>query len=311
MSTPANQVESDGLLLPGLDGANPLGFLAALGVLYLGTSHEFSIHIHWERAGATWAPRLTHGPTKLSSLVTHLRTQFSMTGMDLWNLDNRLPFEADRLRDEMISALSNATATQRFHTDMLSSLGVPSAVDDKGCFRDTALRMVRSGDSAGNGLLAYARRIFEQTTNENLESALADSWKHEDENCALRWDPVEHHGYAHQWINPSKESTVSVRGGNWLALVAMPLLLTIPDGPEVATTAFGRPDGKRQCLTWPIWTRPISLDLVRSLLTLPELHQANPEFTDLDRLGIGAIYRCERIMTSTYYRNFTPAQRIA
>jgi hypothetical protein len=231
--------------------------------------------------------------------------------MSVWNLDKRLPFQADKLQEVMLHAVSEASPKARYHADMLSSLGVPSVRDDKGCFRDTALRMVRSGDSAGNGLLAYAKRILDEATDDNLESALDDPWKHEDENCALRWDPAEHHGYAYQWTNPSKESTVSVRGGNWLALAAMSLLTTIPDGSEVATIAFGRPDGKRQCLTWPIWIRPISLDVVRSLLTFSVLHQANPKTTDLERLGIGAIYRCDRIMTSTYYRNFTPAQRIA
>ncbi|MEX0776836.1 MAG: hypothetical protein WD042_14120 [Phycisphaeraceae bacterium] len=311
MTTHATPDPRDGLLLPGLDGTNPLGFLAALGVLYLGTTPNFPMPMHWERAGATWRPRLTNGPTGIKSLVQHLRTRFANIGLGLWNLDNRLPFQADRLREEMINAISEASPKARYHTDMLSALGVPSVMDDTGCFRDTALRMVRSGDSAGNGLLAYARRILEETTDDNLESALADSWKHEDENCALRWDPAEHHGYAHQWTNPSKERTVSVRGGNWLALAAMSLLTTISECCEVGTIAFGRPDGKRQCLTWPIWTRPVSLNVVRSLLTLSALHQANPKTTDLERLGIGAIYRCDRIMTSTYYRNFTPAQRIA
>jgi hypothetical protein len=171
--------------------------------------------------------------------------------------------------------------------------------------------MVRAGDSVGNGLLAYGKRIIDETKNDDLKSTLTDSWRYEDEGCALRWDPAEYHGYAMQWTNPSSEKTVSVRGGNRLALAAMPLLPTIPYKRQVATVAFGTPGDRTECFTWPLWSIPCCIDVVKSLLVMTSLQDEQPSQYDLKMKGIDSVYRCKRIMTSTYYRNFTPAQRIA
>ncbi len=46
-----------GILLPGLDGSNPLGFLAALGVLRI-LSKDSLIGIKWTPNGGTWVPEI-------------------------------------------------------------------------------------------------------------------------------------------------------------------------------------------------------------------------------------------------------------
>ena len=47
--------------------------------------------------------------------------------------------------------------------------------------------MVRSGDSSGQGLLAYGKRILELTTAKELFSTIAEAWQYQDRQCALRW----------------------------------------------------------------------------------------------------------------------------
>ena len=55
MTSPTSTT-TDGLLLPGLDGGNPLGFLAALGTLRtLGPSFCMT----WVPAAGNWVPRLS------------------------------------------------------------------------------------------------------------------------------------------------------------------------------------------------------------------------------------------------------------
>lgn len=61
------------LVLSGIDGANPLGFLAGLGILnILHTAGEKEVKLHWERS-ATWQPVLTgilpDGPVHLNRLA--------------------------------------------------------------------------------------------------------------------------------------------------------------------------------------------------------------------------------------------------
>jgi hypothetical protein len=77
------------------------------------------------------------------------------------------------------------------------------------------------------------------------------------------------------------------------------------------TTGFGLQEPKQSSFTWPIWKHPISLSVVHSLLTLRELQQEQPDRLELASLGVVAAYRCDRIMTSQYYANFTPSRRVA
>jgi hypothetical protein len=190
-------------------------------------------------------------------------------------------------------------------------LGVESYVDDQANFKDTALRMVRAGDSAGQGLLAYGKRILDSTTAADIQTVISDTWRYQDRQCALRWDPAEDRGYALQWGNPSDDGALSVRGGNCLALAAMTALPTIPSKGQAETTGFGLKEPKQTSFTWPIWRHPVSLDVASSLLGMPELQRAHPPRLALECRGMAAVYRCDRVMTSTYYANFTPAHRVA
>ncbi len=169
--------------------------------------------------------------------------------------------------------------------------------------------MVRSGDSTGQGLLAYGKRILESTTEKQLQDAVDSEWLHEDEQCALRWDPAEDRGYVLQWRNPSKVGALSIKGGNCLALLGMRLFSTIPSNRTIETVAFGLKAPKQSSFTWPIWKHAVGLDVATSLLGMSDLQSKQPPRSVLDSRGL-AVYRCDRIMTSTYYANFTPSRRI-
>ncbi|MCA9115127.1 MAG: hypothetical protein KDA79_08570 [Planctomycetaceae bacterium] len=301
------------LLLPGLDGTNPLGFLAALGVLRTLTvpDDEDRATMSWTRFGGTWSPRIMGCGSDIESLLERLQTALNASDAEPWTLDSKLPFPAETLKAACVEALSLSSIHQRDRADTLASFGVECLRDDKGNFSDTSLRMVRSGDSAGNGLTAYGQRIRNETTIEDLRRALLEIWCYDDEGCALRWAPAENNAYALQWNNPSGEKATSVRGGNRLALAAMPMLPVVPGKHKAATTGFSRPEGRTECLTWPLWDQPASLPVVQSLLLLEELQQQQPSAKEIQARGITAVYRTDRVMTSTYYRNFTPARRIA
>lgn len=302
---------SDAVLLPGIDGSNPLGFLAALGLLRMLDSQSTNpaVRMAWTNTHGSWSPRVTGAGTTLDEVVEHL-TKCADTS-DVWSLDRRLPFRAQRLREAARDALAKASRQDRTDVDLLAGLGVECISDDKGVFEDTAFRMLRSADSGGNGMLAYARTILAETTRDQLRSTLAERWKYADEGSALRWDPLEDCNYAHQWRNPSSEKTRSVRAANRLGLEALAALPTVPVGPHVATAAFGRPDGRNGALTWPVWDPLIPLSIVKSLMTLAELQDEQPNRESLAARGVVAVYRSDRHRPSKYYSNFTPARRIA
>ena len=61
--------------------------------------------------------------------------------------------------------------------------------------------------------------------------------------------------------------------------------------------------------TWPLWNIPLSLEVVRSALSLSELVTLEQDRANLLRRGIVAVYRSQRL-TVGKFRNFTPAQAI-
>lgn len=299
----------EGLLLPGLDGANPLGFLAALGLLRALDAVAPTVKLSWSEAGGSWRPIVQIPKISEHDFLPTLNKGLRALDGKPWELNPQFPFDAAALETAVAMTIESITCQKRDRLDVIAGFGVSLIRDDKGHFEGTALQMVRSGDSQGNGLSGYAAKLREETTEEQIDTALFRSWRFDEPGCALRWSPEENVGYALQWNNPSGQPATSVRGANRLAIESLGVLSVVPVGNEAKTMAFA---GRRQQLfTWPIWVCPVSLPVVRSLISLAQLQMNEIELAELTPRGISAVFRCERIKTSTYYHNFTPARRIA
>ncbi|MCG8449436.1 MAG: hypothetical protein MI725_07645 [Pirellulales bacterium] len=299
--------EQDGLLLPGLDGTNPLGFLAALGLLRV-LSRRLLLRMSWQPQGSYYCPQVFFDNASADSLLEELMSALNAQDQTPWLLDRKLPFKYQAFEEACKQAIEGCNASDRYVVDVLAGLGAMPRDDKRDVFSDTDLRMVRSGDSAGNGLLAYAVRIRKETTEKDLEDAFFSPWVCTDKECALRWDPLENRTYALRWTNPSKEATLSVRGANRMALEALACLPVIPTGQDVQTAGFTTVGRARKAFTWCLWEQPATFDAVCPLL---RTDLVNESAISLRRRGVLSVLRCHRIMTSQYYANFTPAQRIA
>lgn len=325
------------LLFEGLDGGNPLAFMALLGVGL--TSQHFcpSTRISWTPAKGAWRPVLHGYEGNEEKFVRDLRDALAATttkppfqeitaptglpplnaleatASKLREIDERLPFARDKLREEMRKSSCKSTQDDRRTADLLAAFGSDAHADKDGMFPDTAFRMVRSGDSAGQGLPVYARAIKRGLTDEHLGATLFAVWRYEDDGFSLRWDPMEDQRYALRWGDPSlssnkKNAPRTVKGANALAVEGLALLPVQPNLRGVDTTGFARLESGRDFFTWPIWDAPVRLDVIRSLLVLPELVNKTPDRETLRARGIAEVYRCERIASNKYYKNFAPAQ---
>jgi hypothetical protein len=308
----------DGLLLPGLDGTNPLGFLAALGVLRILTLQQTQVKLSWQLSSGTWRPRLFGVQVPLSDLGAELHAAIQSLDHSAWSIDRELPFIASRLREHAKDSVVHSSQSNRTKADIICAFGVESCREKRKVkkeeveiFKDTALRLVRSGDNQHNGLLEYATFTLANCSAGQLQKSLASDWLYRDEKKTFRWDPAEDRGYALQWGNPSDDGALTERGANCLALFGMACFPVVPVKGEAQTTGFGLKAAKQSSFTWPIWDKPVNLHAVGSLLALSELQQEQPDRAELAALGVVAAYRCDRIMTSTYYANFTPALRVA
>lgn len=296
------------LILNGIDAGNPLGFLAASGAAILASSFCPDTQFYWCLESGAWRPAFQGCGTDKERFIEQLNAAMKGASMKPFEIDNRLPFPVELFETTLKEAQRNASRANRRMADFLAAFG--SEINpEKGVFRNSRFRMVRSGDSAGQGLPAYARAIRNVTDGASLRRTLFVPWDFRDRGFSLRWDPIEDQRYALRWRDPSK-STLSdgpgvMNGANSLAIEALQWYPTMFQGNGVVTTGFHRNSKKEVWFTWPIWNRAISLDTVRSLLALSDLHCAKPPRADLAKRGIVEVYRSQRIQQSKYYSNFT------
>lgn len=297
------------LPLPGLDGANPLGFLAALGTWRTTEAIIPNTRMYWKPIGGHWTPvLLVSKQYSENELAENIHTELlKMKDHPVFTFSNNL-----KLKPAEFAAQAEQ-AIERFFKEndsisiaFLAAFGSALATNEQGDIEDTALRTM---SGAGHQhFLKTMNDLATMTTQKQIHSALFETWLYPEEKVGLRWDPTEDKRYALAWKNPSSDTTMTQRGANRLAIEALPLLPTAPVGNHLETTAFTGHKSNNTFFTWPIWDAPVSLDAGRSLLALRDLQTSDSPET-LHSRGIVAVFRSQRITTGKF-RNFTPAVQV-
>jgi hypothetical protein len=299
------------LRLIGIDGSNPLAFLAALGAFRLFGTGNNDATLKWVRL-ENWQPIITTDTPVdetifLNRLETHLKC---LAGHEAFQIGTDLKVEQSKFRDECREALENCSKQSRARTDFLSAFGSDSLTDDKGKIQITPLCLLAGQQK----FLTIIQEIIDNTESDHLRKTLFDNWKYDDPRTktSLRWDPADEVRHALQWkepsVDPDRDKRGSMLGANRLAIEALPFFVTIPNGKQLQTTGFGLL-GRRKTLswTWPIWEIPLSIWPIRSLLAFKELQEKSPDRKLLRKMGVAEVFRCQRIKNGNY-RNFSPAQ---
>lgn len=301
------------LLLNGLNGGNPLAYLAALGALRTTALMwpEQNVRMHWSSAQGHWHPHLTlEDEVDRDDWLTALaQTLKSSPGHAAYTLADDLIIPCPVFKAAAMTAANLAHAGDRVQADFLAAFGseaIESEANGKKTSQiaDTALRTM---SGAGHQhFLGFMRELAAVTEIGHLRHALFETWRYADPGPSMRWDPSDDRRYALRWRQPSGDPVTTVRGANRLAIEALPLLPTAPVRARLETTGFTQRKGRGVIWTWPIWTAPVPIEVVRSLLSLPQLQADEPDRRNLSARGIAEVYRCQRI-TQGKYRNFTPA----
>jgi hypothetical protein len=304
----------------GLDGANPLAFLAALGAFRVldETSPDSPVRMHWEARRGAWRPLLSfETPTTSNELLVRLDTALrAHAGHAALRVDDNLKIPPPRYRQYCCDAVEAWFNGNTRTANFAAAFGSEVFTDNDGNIQDTAFRTM---SGAGHQhFLKFMRNLISSTKAHHLRKALFKTWRYDDpsENLSLRWDPADDQRYALRWRNPSgdplRKQAGSMLGANRLAFEALPILPVIPTHTRAVTTGFTGQRSSSTFWTWPIWSRSLPLDVCRSLLSLSTLvteNEANSH-AELTARGIVAVFRSQRISIGKYRRNFTPAQSV-
>jgi hypothetical protein len=294
--------------LTGINGANPLGFLAALGAFRAAQQiHDSHVLLSWAPAAGTWQPIL-HTPlaTTPESLIEGLNSYLSsQADSSVFTIAKNIKMPADRFRGYAISGVENwfsgVAPNWAAFAAAFSSDGV---TDQNGEVEDTAFRTM---SGAGHQhFLQFMNDVARATTPTQIKEALFGPWSYSDTQFSMRWDPEDDRRYSLRWSNPSTDPAKNVRGANRLAIEALPFFPTMPNASRLQTTGFVGKKSNDTFWIWPVWDTPISIDVCSSLLTSPLLVAPGLELAHLMPLGVAAVFRSKRV-TIGKFRNFTPA----
>jgi hypothetical protein len=228
-------------ILCGMDGANPLGFLAALGVLRVlaRTAAESKVCLSWRLHQGAWRPCLG---TEFQSTEQQLTHQIAAACAEAvcdaaFALADNLNVQPEEYQLYARKAAASAYMGHRTHAEFAASFACESLTTESGSVQDTALRTM---SGAGHQhFLKTMRSLVADTHAAHIGKTLFSPWRYDDpvRNMTLRWDPSDDSRYALRWSDPSGDSdrahTGAMWGANRLAIEGLPLMPVMPTGRQL------------------------------------------------------------------------------
>ncbi|MGH3814721.1 MAG: type I-G CRISPR-associated protein, Cas3-extension family [Pseudonocardiaceae bacterium] len=256
--------------LPALDGTNPLGFLAALGVLDVLHRAGREPTMHWT-ADLVPIPVFRGGSDEdeLVELVDADRARWQESVVLRGPVGDQLddvkppPKVHSRWAAEVVDALGDTRAD----ADLFCALLAEGAVDGKGNGKPTHLHFTAGQQK----FLVMVRELASRIDAERIRVAIFGPWREDSPLPTLSWSSQGERIYALRAVNPSGEKRLGVPGADWLAFLGLVFFptcaVTRNDGAQASlkTTGCNRA-WKRSALRWPLWTVPLERDTVWSLV---------------------------------------------
>ncbi|MGA2593154.1 MAG: hypothetical protein ABSH32_24835 [Bryobacteraceae bacterium] len=284
------------IVLGGIEGSNPLGFLTAVGALRLFDMmwREQGVRLRWIRRGG-WRPEVLRLPIEDElELCRLLHDETPWAPLEVFKeLGSNLTVTRPLFESVVRSASAGTTAADRRAPDFAAAFASDVFEDkDKGRVEYTDLCFITG--SGHQDFLGTANGLARCTGPEHLREALFGPWRYADKGLSMRWDPDDAKEYALRWRDPSIGGASSVWGASRLAFEALPLFSTVPTETGLRTTGF-RKRNRAHEFTFPIWTQPASIDTVRSLIALRELGEDTPDRMRMHAMGVEDIFRAQRV----------------
>lgn len=294
--------------LAGVDGSNPLGFLAAVGLLRvvpgarLGFSDDGSFR--------AFVDGLDTSESELATFVTN-DAKVAADSTAPWRFSYTKAATKKQGPQEVADLKPPPETFKRFlatcveawlagneeAADYAAAYGTDVAIDGKGNTKPTAFHFT----AAQQTFLGSVEGIRASITQEWVRTSLFEGYG-ERPGSNLRWDPGSERNWALMANNPSGDGTRVDGPLEWLAFRGLPLLPSLPRGTTIITTGVvGR--GDDMTFTWPLWAVPATRHTVRSLLQLDWTGSANERRTR----GIFAICSSAIRRTSQGFGNFGPS----
>lgn len=259
--------------LPGLEGTNPLAFLAALGVQVAFATED-------DRPRLWWSDDITPHAVVDETFSVERITDAALTAFErLRSSPAANPCRADgsampkgdelKLEPEDIRTYLEQAGRSAVEGGFAAALVAEGSLDNKGAAKPSDFYFTAGQQK----FLDTARKILNAATHAEVLTALAGPWCYESDVASLGWDVTDDRIYALRANNPSPEKKLTNPGVEALALLGLCLYPVFADRNRTATQGCTG-IWKEGRFSWPLWQLPATDRVVKSLLAHAYHHPA-------------------------------------
>ncbi len=251
--------------LAALEGTNPLGFLAALGVQVAFANEDKQPRLWWSD-DITPHAIMDEGFTvdriadRVLEALSHWRN--SLAANPKRTDGSKMP-KGDELKlvpDDIRAYLSQAARCD-WSGYLATALVAEGSLDGQGVAKPSDFYF-----AAGNQkFLDMARKVLSDGVREEIVTGLTGPWRYESKLPSLGWDVTDDRVYALRANNPGPEKKLTNPGPEALAVLGLSLNPVFA-GRDRTLTQGCSGKWKSGYYSWPIWCKPASPFAVKSLL---------------------------------------------
>ena len=299
----------NGVHLTGLEGDNPLGFLAALGV-------QVAFATEAEQPRLWWNDGITPHAVVDDDFQSERIADQAGKVFDLWAggpaanprrsdgsampKGDELKLQPDDIREYLRQARNDAPGSS-----LITALVAEGSVDRNGRAKPTDLYFAAGQQK----FLVMARQVLTETSRDHVRAALNGPWTYDSELPSFMWDVSDDRVYALRATDPAPEKKLTNPGAEALALLGLSLHPVFAGRGQTLTQGCSG-SWKSGHYSWPVWNKPTRPQTVRSLLAHATHH---PDVMDRQRWyrswGVFKVFRSAiRRSSQGGYGTFSPPE---
>lgn len=257
-------------VLKGLNGSNPVGFMASVGLLRLLGVQGNHARLGFTEDGGFHA-WIECNPALDDIPGTVTKDALAAAGPQPWRLEYEkgtkivadLKAAPQQFRNFLHSAIDEWSRGRPEQSNYAAAYGTDVAVDGNGNTKPTAFHFTAAQQTFLGQVESLRSAIDAEWVRQSLETPDANR-----EGSNLRWDPDAERSRALMAKDPGKEKTTVNAPLEWLAFRGLPAFPCVPVGRRILTCGV---TGRRQDelrFHWPLWSCGVSYATLRSLLLL-------------------------------------------
>lgn len=249
----------DTILMGGLPGDNPLGFLAALGAQVALAEQGADHCLHWTDGPI---PHPVLSPACGSDEIAEAVCAVARAWLDGPALDESinpgLKLKPDEIREYLRRARDAGSSGS-----LAACLLAENSLDNSRKAKPSDLYFTAGQQK----FVSMARTILAEVTEEEIVDDVTEPWSYHSKRESLMWDTVDDRQHALSHADPTKSQNPKLTNPGAEALAVLGLsrypCFASPEGTLTQGCAGG---WKRGWFVWPLWTVPATGRAVRSLL---------------------------------------------